>query len=103
MAVKRLRMIACVLAGLFILGAAAQAGQQVKTLSGTVTFICPQHKAIKVKCAGGKTWALWVDEQADNAAAIKQQIKQLKVHDSVTVHYYVRDGKKYIKGLKKTA
>ena len=99
---RRPRVIACALAVSFLLALAAHAAGEVKKVSGKVTFICPQHRAIKVECAGGKTWTLWVDGTAGNADAIRQQIGQLKVGDAVTVRYTVRDGKNYIVKLRKT-
>lgn len=98
---EKARQASC-LSNLEQLGLALQAAEDVKKVSGKVTFICPKHKAIKVKCGGGKVWTLWVDEKADNASSIKEQIKKLKVDDSVTVSYCVRDGKNYIKKLEKT-
>jgi hypothetical protein len=94
-------MIACAVAALFVVALAAQVAGETRQVSGTVASICPQHRAIQVK-HDHETLTLLVDEKADNASRIKQQIGQLKVNDSVTVSYTVKDGKNYITELKKS-
>lgn len=99
---KKTYVIALVLLSLFIVAAVVHGADAAKQVSGKVTFVCPKQKAIKVECAGGKTWTLWVDEKADTASKIQEQIKGLKVNDQVTVSYVEKDGKQYITEIKKT-
>jgi len=101
-------VLCAVFAGAVAAGELAQCGKQpapakaqLKKLVGTVTFICPQCKLIKVKCSGGKVWTFWVDEAAKNAAAIKEQLKQLKVNDPVVVCYTEKGDKLFIVRVKK--
>jgi hypothetical protein len=65
------------------------------SVTGKVTFACPQGNALKVKTVNGETM-LWVNPNCPNQAQLKAQIKALKVGTRVCCRYYVQSGKNYV-------
>ena len=69
------------------LAAAVTAAPEVKKATGEVTFICPQHKAIKVK-VDDKELMLWVNQNCPKKQELMKKIGELKTGQKVTASYF---------------
>jgi hypothetical protein len=85
-----MRTLAWILLALFALvalGAALAEKPEVKQATGEVTFVCPQHKAIKLK-ADDKELMLWVYQKCPKKQELTEKIKGLEVGQQITVSYF---------------
>ncbi len=85
-----MRRLAWALTLVFVLTALAAvvaAAPEVKKATGEVTFVCPQHKAIKLK-VDDKELVLRVYENCPKKQELMDKIKGLEVGQKITASYF---------------
>lgn len=85
-----MRTLAWALTVVFILtalGVVLAAAPEVKKATGEITFVCPQHKAIKLK-ANDKELVLLVNPNCPRKQELIDKIKGLEVGQQITASYF---------------
>jgi hypothetical protein len=79
----------------FLLMSAAALAWELQTITGAVTFACPQGHALKVKSTTAEVM-MYVHPKCPHRADLMAQIKTLRVGKHVRCKYYTQNGKNYV-------